>query len=242
MIRRCSVRVLETVGMKAIVIEDRGTFGPALVRQLEPLGVQARWIPHPVAASLGPETWASAPLVLLDALDLSSQQDDPTRSRLTSLDILESVGRVPAPNTPRVIVYSTHMGKPEVNIPLRGARVAEAFYDVKDLLDHLPAVVLAAQDNTSMAELPGQVPTPVPADWAALHPDLPACADVVAAHQLMRGHDRTWRQVWDADATFDKAVQVWVHRRVMTVMGAENFGYSMAIEVVRKIAGLPYQW
>src|SRR3954470_3678012 len=86
--------------MKAIVIEDRGTFGPALVRQLEPLGVQARWIPHPVAADLAPATWASVPLVLLDALDLSSQQDDRSRSRLTSLDVLESVARVPPPDTP----------------------------------------------------------------------------------------------------------------------------------------------
>jgi hypothetical protein len=220
--------------MKAIVIEDRGTFGPALVRQLEPLGVQARWIPHPVAADLGPATWASAPLVLLDALDLSSQQDDHTRSRLTSLDVLESVARLPRPALPRVIVYSTHMAKPEVNIPLRGAGVARGFYDVGALLEHLADIVVG--------KLEGQVPPPVPADWAALHPDLQPCADVVAAHQLMRTHERTWRQVWDPDAAFDKAAQVWVRRNVLAALGAESAGYNMAVEVVRKLAGLPYQW
>ena len=179
--------------MKAIVIEDRGTFGPALVRQLEPLGVQARWIPHPVAADLGAATWASVPLVLLDALDLSSQQDDRRRSRLTSLDVLAAIARVPRQDRPRVVVYSTHMAKPEVNIPLRGAEVADAFYDV-------------------------------------------------AAHQLMRTHERTWRQVWDPDAAFDKAAQVWVRRNVLAPLHAESAGYNMAVEVVRRIAGLPYQW
>jgi hypothetical protein len=229
--------------MKAIVIEDRGTFGPALVRQLEPLGVQARWIPHPVAADLGPATWASVPLVLLDALDLSSQQDDHTRSRLTCLDVLESVSRVPAPGTPLVVVYSTHMAKAEVNIPLRGARVAAGYFDVGALIENLPAIVLAAQSpGTRPARLTGQVPEPAPADWAHLHPDLPVCADVVVAHQLMRTHARTWRQVWDPEAAFDKAAQVWVRRNVLAALGAESASYNMAVEVVRKLAGLPYQW
>jgi hypothetical protein len=229
--------------MKAIVIEDRGTFGPALVRQLEPMGVQARWIPHPVAADLGPATWASVPLVLLDALDLPSQQDDHTRSRLSSLDVLESVARVPRGEGPRTVVYSTHMAKPEVNIPLRGAGVASGFYDVGALLEHLAHIVLAVQSApTGAVRLDGQVPAPDPADWASLHPDLPACADVGAAHQLMRTHERTWRQVWDPDAAFDKAAQVWVRRNVLPALGAESAGYNMAVEVVRKLAGLPYQW
>jgi hypothetical protein len=229
--------------MKAIVIEDRGTFGPALVRQLEPLGVQARWVPHPVAADLGPATWASVPLVLLDALDLSSQQDDHTRSRLTSLDVLESVARVPRPALPYVVVYSTHMAKPEVNIPLRGAGVARAFYEVGALLEHLPDIVAdQAAGGAAGGRLDGQVAPPGPADWAALHPELPACADVVLAHQLMRTHERTWRQVWDPDAAFDKAAQVWVRRNVLASLGAESAGYNMAVEVVRKLAGLPYQW
>jgi hypothetical protein len=228
--------------MKAIVIEDRGTFSSALLRRLESLGVQARWLSHPVAASLGPDTWISAPLVLLDALDLSSQQEDHTASRLTSLRVLESVVRVPAPDTPRVVVYSTHMAKPEVNIPLRGARVAEGFYDVGGLIEHLPEIVLAAQRGGGIAQIGGQVPPPEPTDWAVLHPGLPACADVVQAHRLMQQHPRSWRQVWDPDASFDKAAQVWVSRNVLPVLGAQSAGYSLAVEVVRKLAGLPYQW
>jgi hypothetical protein len=220
--------------MRAIVIEDRGTFGPALVRQLEPMGVQARWVPHPTAVALDPSTWAAVPLVLLDALDLSSQQDDRTRTRLTSLDVLESLARLPRSGMPRVIVYSTHMAKPEINIPLRRAGVASAFYEVGTLLEHLPDVVTGS--------CPDQVPAPGPDDWAQLHPDLSPRADVAAAHQLMRTHDRTWRQVWDGDAAFDKAAQVWVRRNVLAPLGAEASGYSLAIEVVRKLAGLPYRW
>jgi hypothetical protein len=220
--------------MKAIVVEDRGTFGPALVRQLEPMGVQARWMPHPIAVSLDRATWAAVPLVLIDALDLSSQQDDRTLSRLASLDILESLARMPREQAPRIVVYSTHMAKPEVNIPLRQPGVVHAFYEVGALLEHLPDVV--------MGRYPGQVALPRPADWAQLHPDLPASADVAAAHQLMRTHDRTWRQVWDGDAAFDKAAQVWVRRNVLSALGTETSGYSLAIEVVRKLAGLPYRW
>jgi hypothetical protein len=228
--------------MKAIVIEDRGTFGPALVRQLEPLGVDARWLTHPVAVDISPTTWASVPLVLLDALDLSSQQDDHTRSRLTSLDVLSSIKSLPEPDRPDVIVYSTHMGKPEVNIPLRGSGTARAFYDVGALLEHLPDIVLAADGRATGSAYDGQVPAPTPADWAALHPDLPVGADVVAAHDLMRTHERSWRQVWDSDAAFDKAAQMWIKRNVLGALHAGSASYMLAVEVIRKLAGLPYQW
>jgi hypothetical protein len=218
--------------VKAVVVEDRGTFGPALVSQLVSLGVSARWVAHPVALDLSTQSWADLPLLLIDALDLSSQQDDHTRSRLASLDLLDRVATLPADRRPRVVVYSTHMARPEVNIPLRGPGVVTAHYDAAGLLDNLAEVV--------MGRYPDQVAPPTPRDFARLHPQVPPSADVAAVHQLMRTHDRAWRQVWDAAAAFDRAAQTWIRRNILELLGAEDRGYSVAIQVTRKVAGLPY--
>jgi hypothetical protein len=215
-----------------VVIEDRGTFGPALARQLATRGQPARWVPHPLAIDLDPALWANAPLVFLDALDLSSQQEDPTRSRLTSLDLLQTFAALPPAQRPTVIVYSTHMAKPEINIPLRRPGSAKAFYEVQDLMDNLDDVVLG--------RYPGQVPPPTDADWAALHPSLHARSDVAAVHQAMRRREGAWRLVWDDRAGYDKAVQVWIRRNVVSLLDVEHRGYGIAVEVTRKLAGLPY--
>jgi hypothetical protein len=221
-----------SVEARAVVIEDRGTFGPALVRQLEARGLAARWVPHPVAGEVDPATWNQASLVFLDALDLSSQQEDPTRSRLASLDLLEMFAALPADRRPRVVVYSTHMAKPEVNIPLRRSGSATAFYEVHDLMDQLDEVV--------RHRFPGQVPPPAAADWAVLHPALHERSDVAAAHQAMRRREGAWRLVWDDRAGYDKAIQVWIRRNVVSLLRVETRGYGVAVEVTRKLAGLPY--
>jgi hypothetical protein len=222
----------EPVDRRAVVIEDRGTFGPALARQLAARGRPARWVPHPFAVDLDPSCWANASLVFLDALDLSSQQEDPTRSRLASLDLLQQFAALPAGERPRVVVYSTHMAKPEINIPLRRPGSAVAFYEVQDLMDHLDDIVLG--------RYPGQVPPPTPDDWATLHPSLHARSDVAAAHQAMRRREGAWRLVWDDRAGYDKAIQVWIRRNVVSLLDVEARGYGIAVEVTRKLAGLPY--
>jgi hypothetical protein len=221
-----------TADRRAVVIEDRGTFGPALARQLAARGRPARWVPHPFAIDLDPVCWANAPLVFLDALDLSSQQEDPTRSRLASLDLLQQFAALPPGQRPKVIVYSTHMAKPEINIPLRRPGSAVAFYEVQDLMDRLDDIVLD--------RYPGQVAPPTPEDWAALHPGLHARSDVAGAHQAMRRRESAWRLVWDDHAAYDKAVQVWIRRNVVSLLDVEARGYGIAVEVTRKLAGLPY--
>jgi hypothetical protein len=218
--------------MKAVVVEDRGTFGPALVRRLQPLGVQAHWIPHPVALEAATVTWSQVPMVLLDALDLSSQQDDHTRSRLSSLDLIERMAYLPADRRPLIVAYSTQMARPEVDIPLRRSGSVAAFYEVAALVDCLPQIVLG--------RFPDQVAPPSEADWDSLHPGLRPASDVASAHQLMRKHDRAWRQVWDHDAPFDKAAQVWIRRNVLGLLGLATSGYGVAVEVTRRLAGLPY--
>jgi hypothetical protein len=222
----------EAVDRRAVVIEDRGTFGPALARSLAARGRPARWVPHPFAIDLDPSCWANAPLVFLDALDLSSQQEDHTRSRLASLDLLQQFAALPDGQRPQVVVYSTHMAKPEINIPLRRPGSADAYYEVQDLMDHL--------DDVVVGRYPGQVPPPTAEDWAALHPGLHDRSDVAAAHQAMRRRESAWRLVWDDRAGYDKAVQVWIRRNVVSLLGVESRGYGIAVEVTRKLAGLPY--
>lgn len=220
----------------AVIVEDRGSFGPALARQLERHGVGARWIPHAVALAQQAETLAGADLVLIDALDLDRQQSDPTQSRLASLDLLFQLASSSPPQRPRVVVYSTVMHRPELNIPLRQAGVEASFFDVKALTANVGGIALAERLDDV------QVPKPTVDDWHALHPDLPVGSAVAAAHQRIREHERAWRQIWDPDAAFDKAAQVWVSRNVLPLLDLSSAsGYRVAIEVIRKVAGLPYK-
>lgn len=225
---------LGAVGTKAVIIEDRGSFGPALARQLERLGVAARWVPHSMAAQTPIDALAASDLVFLDALDLARQQADPTQSRLASLDLLFRLAEAGHTAAPVVVVYSTAMDRPAINIPLRQTPVSCSYFTVDQLTERLGAIVTGDRSAGT--------PAPTPADWRALHPDLPVGADVASAHQRIQDHARAWRQIWDADAGFDKAAQVWITRNVLPLLGvAPSGGYRVAIEVIRKVSGLPYQ-
>jgi hypothetical protein len=217
--------------VRTVVVEDRGTFGPTLKGQLADRGVEVRWLPHPSAETVTAPQWANVDLVMLDAVDLSSQQDDARRSRLASLDILERITEVPDAVRPRVVVYSTHMTAPEVNIPLRQVPGADAFYELGDLWNHLDEVL--AGDHAH------QAPPPTKGDWARLHAKLTPDVDVAAVHQLMRRNERAWEQVWQAKAPFDRAAQVWIQRNVVVRLGPGVRSYRTAVDVTRKVAGLP---
>jgi hypothetical protein len=214
---------------RVAVIDDRSSFGLALQRRLDELGLASIDMPHGQALSLKLSTWANVDLVLLDALDIGLQQSDPTRSRLVSLDLLH---HIPS-NGPAIVVYSTAMARPEINIPVRGPGRAQAFYDAFSLYDHLPTI--------ATGKYPGQVQAPTKGDWSALDPRLPVGADVAGAHQLMRTHARSWEQIWREGAPFDKAAQVWISRNVLPLLGnPAGGGYALAVNVVRRISGLPF--
>lgn len=219
----------------AVVVDDRLSFAPMLARRVEREGASVRCAAHSAALverggvleGLGPRD-----LVLLDALDIGAQQEDPRASRLQSLDVLERIARQRG-RAPRVVVYSTAMADPAVNIPLRSrtARV-EAYYDVVSLLDSLPSVMAGSY--------PGQVPAPSEADFVALDPGLTSAADVGAAHQHMRGRPIVWEQVWNPAAPFDRAAQRWISRNVLPLLAVpSSAGYALAVNVVRRVAGLP---
>jgi hypothetical protein len=214
---------------RVAIIEDRSSFGLALRRRLDDLGMASISIPHSESLDLRKAVWSEIDFVLLDALDIGIQQSDPSLSRLVSLDVLD---RIPT-GGPEVVVYSTAMAQPEVNIPLRGQRRASAFYDAFALFDHLEAI--------SRREFSGQVDEPTINDWARLDPRLPVGVDVASAHQRIRTHERSWEQVWRERAPFDKAAQMWISRNVLPILGnPEGGGYAMAVSVVRRIAGLPF--
>jgi hypothetical protein len=219
------------VKRRVMVIEDRSSFGPALIAQLRSMDVEAKWVTHSEALQLEAPAWRYLDLILLDAFDIDVQQSDRTRSRLASLDLLGHLAVVACPAD--VVVYSTAMRRPEVNIPLRGVGGAAAFFDLAGLTEHLATIV----DGRYV----GEVLPPTPEDWRCLDRRLTPAADVSGAHQKMRTHDRAWRQVWDQYAPFDKAAQVWINRNVLPLLGApDGGGYAMAVNVVRRIAGLPF--
>lgn len=214
---------------QVVVVEDRASFGPSMVREVSRRGLTCQWITHDQALGAGPDRWTDVDLILLDAFDIGAQQSDPTRSRLASLDVM-----VDLPPGPLVVVYSTAMQRPEVNIPLRGPGRAVAFYEVFNLPDQLDGIVAGVFE--------GQVPPPTAADFKELDPRLPYGADVAGAHRRMQTHPRSWRQIWDEHAPFDKAAQVWISRNILPLLGSpDGGGYGMAVNVVRRVAGLPFR-
>lgn len=216
--------------LSALIVEDRAGFAPQLRRVLVGGGVQSQWLAHRDAVDLEPGRFAEFDVILLDALDLDSQQDDTQCSRLKSLDVMEQIARLPESDRPEVIVYSTAMNRPEVNIPVRQARVATAFYPSITMLERAVEIVAGERD--------GQTDEPVAADWQEIDPRLTPESDLFLAHQLMRTHGPSWRQVWDADAPFDRAAQRWITRNVLGVLALDS-GYMVAINAIRKISGLP---
>ena len=234
--------------VKILVVEDRGAYGQSLTKEVarvlhsetvraqlrpspEPPGV--RWVPHDEALAVGTGALAQLSLILLDAWDIGAQQDDRTRSRLTSLDILERIAVIAKPERPRVIVYSSAMDEPEVNIPLRYLGVASGFYRLQAIHDCLPRILTG--------DLGGQVVPPDSSDWAVLDEDLPGGADVALAHQLMQQRRDAWEQVWNGEASYSRAVQRWIVRNVLPAMNVPSGGgYRLAVSVIRKLAGLPY--
>lgn len=221
--------------MFAVVVDDRMSFAPMLARRLETCGASVRCTAHgplvrdpaPVLRSLGP-----GDLVMVDAVDIGATQDDPRASRLGSLDVLALLGAMGSVR-PRVVVYSTSMADPAVNIPLRTAvGRADAYYEVVSLLDELSAVVEGSYR--------GQVAVPSAADYSMLDPDLPSSADVGAAHQRMRVRDLVWEQVWNPGAPFDRAAQRWISRNVLPLLLLpSSAGYAVAVDVIRRVSGLP---
>lgn len=220
--------------MRALIVEDRASFAPLVCRSLRDLGIDCRSISHPRAVSILGDTWEQLDLVLLDALDLSSQQDDPRASRLTSLDVLDRLANSGG-DRPVVVSYSTSMDRPEIHLPMWTHAAVDACFDAVSLLDHLGSIVEGRLDR-------GAQPAPTPATWHALEPDLPTCAQLAPAHQLIRRHERAWRQIWDSQAPFDKAAQVWITRNVLPLLGlSSSHGYGVARSTIRRIAGLPYR-
>ena len=205
------------------------------MRALQPLGVQPRWLPHLLAYGEPDTTWATPGLILLDACDLDAQQGDPTCSRLAALDIIDLLSAVPPAQRPRVVCYSAGMEAPELNIPLRQNEIAEAFYEADRIIPNLGSIIHRTYD--------GQVRAPEATDFALLDPNLPAHADLAAAHQKIRQHERAWRVIWDDDMPFDKAAQVWITRNILPLLGlSSSDGYAVAKKVIRQMAGLPVRF
>jgi len=220
--------------VRALVIDDRASFAPVVTKRLEGLGIRSRGVTHGRASGLDDAAWRGLDLVVLDALDLGAQQDDPTRSRLASLDILDRVADLPAADRPTVLVYSTAMTQPEIRVPVATHQLGPPLFPVSTLLDRFDDIV--SGDTRSRLDPPTR------ADWDCLEPALDTESRLAEAHQRMRNHDRAWRQIWDADAPFDKAAQVWITRNILPMLGLDSSrGYGIARSVIRRIAGLPYQ-
>ena len=96
-----------------------------------------------MAAQTPIDALAASDLVFLDALDLARQQADPTQSRLASLDVLFRLAEAAQTAAPVVVVYSTAMERPAINIPLRQTPVSCSYFTVDQLTERLGAIVLS---------------------------------------------------------------------------------------------------
>jgi CheY-like chemotaxis protein len=213
-----------------LVVEDRPSFAPNLRKALEACGVRSAWLTHARAANEPASSYAKLDVVFLDAYDTDGQQADRTRSRLASLDVLQVIRSLPPDQRPTVVAYSTHMNRPEVNIPLREWGLVAACFEPGDLITRTCKIIAGDYE--------GSVPEPRTGDWARIHPRLPDGALVADAHQKARQHPRTWELIWNPDAGFDRAAQRWVTRRLLPLLRLER-GYLVAVQTVQKVACLP---
>ena len=214
--------------------------GQVLVAGLERVGgVRVTWAPHfkfaseccsEQASGVSQALLSGMDLLLVDAFDRDQTQDQPTRSALRCLDVLEVVGDLPVEHRPVVVAYSTAMRSPALRATMHSTGVVAATYTPPDLLEHL-AEVLAGR-------YPGAVDPPSLEDWRSVHPAVRPGADLARLHRCMEANERAWRIVVDPGAPFDQAAQKWITRHILPwLTDAEHPSYRVAVDITRKIAG-----
>lgn len=170
-------------------------------------------------------------LLLVDAWDVVRQQHDRSQSRLaTSLDALELVRQMPPSQRPTVVGYSAMMDRAEVAVPILQAG-ADAVFVLERLTWSMPQVL--GGDFSGRRELTA-------GDWDSL--GLTDRAEVVEAHQLCRRHPRSWEQIWDGEATFDRAAQMFMRRNLLPLLptpSGEAATYRHVRRVLRTLSCLP---
>lgn len=184
---------------------------------------------HALAAPSTDAQFSSAELVMLDACDYDSQQEDPTASRFSALDLCERIAGLTDP--PRVVVYSTSMSRPEVNIPVREYSFVRACLDHNELLSYLPQLVRGES-------VVGRIPPPGASDYRDL--GVGPRAQVAAAYHLIRTRPDAWELVWRPTMTkAPDATREWINDRIRPLLDISTPNYKPAIEVIKRVAGLP---
>lgn len=181
-----------------------------------------------LADSAGLELLADAELVLLDAYDYDSQQEDPTASKAGALHVCEQLSQLAKP--PPVVVYSVYIRSPEINIPIREYPFVTTCLDHHQLLESLPELIAGRPPQSDAAP-------PTPADYRDL--GVGAGAQVTRAYHLYRTRPDAWELVYRDGYNGARRTREWINDRVHPLLDIAVQSYKPVVEVMRRISGLP---
>jgi hypothetical protein len=218
---------------RILIIEDRLHFAAAVVKTISRVrpAIAAEDVIVRSHRDLHGADLDAVELILLDAIDFDTQQDDRTASRLGALRICDLLHE--RRSQARVVAYSSAMDRPELHIPLREYPFVEACVVHSTLLVQLPAIL----DGQSPAHA---VPLPTVDDYRRLRVE-PA-ARLAEGHRLMTSRPDAWRLVWDAvSPTPEPRTREWINDRVRPVVRPLEPGYKPVVRVMRRLSGLPVQ-
>lgn len=220
-----------------VVVEDGGTMGRTMVRQLQDLeheGKRVRvldWLDHD--AALGWNRWSEADVVFIDAYFSDRQRRDRAASLFAGLEVADMLAR--RYPSARVVAYSELARRPEVNIPFHEPSSVVGLYDLLGLVQHLRSSVW---DEAPI----GQVEPPTKQDHESL--GVAVGARIVDALALMRSSDERWELIAQTSGFRKPAARVrdFVNDRVRPLLGIEVRQYRLSVSVLQRVTGLPARW
>lgn len=215
-----------------VMIEDRVSLARALSRRLieESPGDRLVCMDHQETLEQpAKRVLEQADVIVVDCKDRGHQQVDPSASQLASLDVLDRLSALGC--SARVYPYSTDMGRPAVNIPVREYAIVSAALTVPQLLVGLPGLLAGHPPDA-------EVPPPADADYDRLQ--VGRKARVATAHQLMKRRPDAWELVWQRRSPAPtRATRAWVNRNVGPLLDVHRPDCRHVVSVLRQVAGLP---
>lgn len=158
---------------------------------------------------------------------------------VAGLDVALAIGTLPRERRPAVIVYSVHMTRPEIAVPLAElGHVVAARYTARDILE-LDAEGAPRLRSIVQGHLAGGLTAPSRRDWDQL--GVPAGFKLVQLLKDMRDRHDVWHRVCHGDTPAYTAVDSAtrnIRYRLQRRGGQPVLAVRPAIDLVRRLAFL----